>query len=363
MKKKVALYIHIPFCKSICSYCDFCKVLHNNEWINKYLDCLDNEIRNYYMGEVIKTIYIGGGTPSSLNRLQLLKLFRILNQFDVDDDIEFTFECNLNDITEELLDILVSHGVNRLSIGIESFNPDKLKFMKRNHTYIDAKNKIELCRRKGITNINLDLIYGIPNETISILKKDLKLILKLKPTHISTYSLQLEKNTLVDINKTKAISEDLECSMYEYICKKLKSKKYKHYEISNFAINGYESVHNLTYWDNEEYYGFGLNASGFLENVRYENTRNLTKYLDGEVERNQTILSKQDFMDNEIMLGLRKLKGINTKAFNKKYDIEIEKVYPIKPLLQNKELICKNGYIFVNPRKLYLMNEILLKLI
>jgi len=363
MKKRVALYIHIPFCKTICSYCDFCKVLHHEEWINNYLDCLDNEIRNYYMGEEIKTIYIGGGTPSSLNSLQLRKLFRILKQFNNTSVEEFTFECNLNDITSELLDILVDNGVNRLSIGIESFNTEKLEFMNRKHTFLDAKEKMELCRSKGITNINLDLIYAIPNETLSVLKNDLKLLLKLKPTHISTYSLILEKNTLADIKKAQAIDEDLEYSMYEYICKKLKSKKFKHYEVSNFALEGYESKHNLTYWDNEEYYGFGLNASGFLENVRYENTRNLNKYLNDDVDRKQTILSKHDFMDNELMLGLRKLKGVNLKIFKEKYGVDLESVYPIKPLLKNKELIYKNGYIFINPSKLYLMNEILLKLI
>ena len=363
MERKVALYIHIPFCKSICSYCDFCKVLHNNEWINSYLECLDKEIQNYYMGEDIKTLYIGGGTPSSLNTEQLNKLFSIINQFNVSDNIEFTFECNLNDITEELIDILISNGVNRLSIGIESFNSLKQEFMNRKHNFIDAKNKIELCKVKGISNINLDLIYGLPNETLNILKQDLKLLLKLKPTHISTYSLIIENNTKVSINKTLPLNEDLEFSMYEYICKKLKRKKYKHYEISNFALNGYESQHNLTYWNNEEYYGFGLNAAGFLENVRYENTRNLTKYLNEEIDRNQTILSKQDFMDNELMLGLRKIEGINISSFNKKYDVVLEEAYPIKPLIKNKELIIKNGYIFINPSKLYLMNEILLKLI
>lgn len=361
--KKVAVYIHIPFCKSICSYCDFCKVLHNEAWVSKYLEALQSEINNYYMGETIKTIYIGGGTPSALKPNELNKLFGIISQFNLDYLEEFTFECNLNDITEELLDILVKNKVNRLSIGIESFSEEKLKFMKRNHTFTDALEKINLCRKKGISNINVDLIYGIPNETLRILKKDINLLLKLKPTHISTYSLIIENNTLVGIRNTENISEDLDADMYEYIIKKLKKKKYNHYEVSNFALNGYESKHNLTYWNNEEYYGFGLGASGFLENVRYENTRNLTKYLNEDFERNQTILSKQDFMDNEVMLNLRKIQGINIKEFNEKYDVNLESVYPIKPLLKNKDLIIKKGYIFINPRKLYLMNEILLKLI
>lgn len=361
--KKVALYIHIPFCKSICSYCDFCKVLYNNSWVLKYLERLEEEIKNYYMGEKINTIYIGGGTPSSLSMLQLNKLFKIIKKCNIENVKEFTFECNLNDINEEMLDILVSNKVDRLSVGIESFNLEKLKFMKRNHSFLEAKEKIELCRSKGINNINVDLIYGIPGEDLKVLKKDLKMMLKLKPTHISTYSLIIEKNTLVDIKGYRNIDEDLEFAMYEYICKKLKRKGYRHYEVSNFALDGYNSLHNLTYWNNNEYYGFGLGASGFLENVRYENTKNLSKYLEEEVNREQTILSKKDFMDNELMLGLRKIKGINVAEFKKKYDINIEEAYPIKILVKNKDLIYKNGYIFINPRKLYLMNEILLKLI
>ncbi len=361
--KKIALYIHIPFCKSICSYCDFCKVLYNNNWVNDYLDKLNEEIKNYYMGEEISTIYIGGGTPSSLSYSELIKLFDIISNMNVNSVSEFTFECNLNDINEELLNVLVKNKVNRLSIGIESFNHENLKFMKRKHTFLEAKEKIELCRKKGIDNINVDLIYGIPGETLKTLKQDLKLLLKLKPNHISTYSLIIEKNTLVDINRFRSISEDLDASMYEYICKKLKNKGYLHYEVSNFALKGFESTHNLTYWNNDEYYGFGLGASGFLENVRYENTKNLTKYLKEDLNRNQIILSKQDFMDNEIMLGLRKTKGINVSDFQAKYNIKIEEAYPIKPLIKSKELIYKNGYIFINPSKLYLMNEILLKLI
>jgi len=363
MAKRIALYIHIPFCNSICSYCDFCKVLYKNDWADKYLDSLDAEIKNYYMGEEISTIYIGGGTPSALKLDELNKLFNILKQFNKENVTEFTFECNLNDINEELLNILILNKVNRLSIGIESFDENKLKFMKRNHTFLDALEKINLCRKKGINNINVDLIYGIPNESLKVLKKDIDLILKLKPTHISTYSLIVEENTLVGIKNIKSIDEDVDASMYDYICKKLKRKKYEHYEVSNFALKGYKSKHNLTYWNNEEYYGFGLGAAGFIENVRYENTRSLNKYLNDDPNRNQTILSKQDFMDNELMLGLRKVRGINVDDFNHKYNVKLEEVYPVMPLLKNNDLIYKNGYIFINPRKLYLMNEILLKLI
>ena len=186
-----SMYIHIPFCKSICTYCDFCKQLYNETNINKYLDALNEEIKDRYNGEELDTLYIGGGTPSSLNIMQLNKLFNILKQLKINNIKEYTFECNVNDITEELIDLLIKNKVNRISLGVESFNKEKLKFMERFSDYNDVKNKIDMIRNKGLYNINVDLMYAIPNETLKDLKEDLNLILKLKPTHISTYSLIL----------------------------------------------------------------------------------------------------------------------------------------------------------------------------
>ncbi len=363
MNKVNAMYIHIPFCRSICSYCDFCKILYKSEWIMPYLNKLKLEIADKYLGEEISSIYLGGGTPSSLATHELEYLFKILKSIKTSKDLEFTFECNLNDITEELLIFLKQNRVNRLSIGIESFNTDKLKFMNRNHTFKEATEKIALCRKIGFDNINIDLIYGIPEETTKVLLDDLKKFLKLKVEHISTYSLIIEKNTLIGVNKISPINEDVDSSMYELICKTLKKHKYEHYEISNFCKKGYESKHNLKYWNNEEYYGFGLGASGFLEGVRYENTKSLTEYLKGTTICNSTILSKQDNMENELILGLRKIKGISLQSFFDKYQVNMQDVFPLKPLIKNGDLIYKDGYIFINPCKLYIMNEILLKMI
>ena len=358
-----SVYIHIPFCKKICSYCDFCKVIYYGPWITQYLNSLVKEINERYTGELIRTLYIGGGTPSALDTKDLKYLFDILGKFNFSSDLEFTFECNLDDITEELLILLKDHNVNRLSIGIESFNEDKLKFMNRNHSFEQAKDKMKLIRKLGFNNVNIDLIYGIPNETLKDLKKDLDLILKLEPEHISTYSLIVEDNTMIGINGVLPIKEELDASIYEYICDKLDLKKYNHYEVSNFALKNYECKHNLTYWNNEEYYGFGVGAHGYIHGVRYENTRSLTNYIKGKYVLKEEVLSKEDKMYNELMLGFRKMEGINLKKFFIKYDINMQEAFNLKQLLKDEELIVKDEFIYINPEYIYVMNEILIKII
>lgn len=363
MKKIKAVYIHIPFCNSICSYCDFCKVVYNHDWVNPYFERLKEEIDNSYLGEEIETLYIGGGTPSCLSLEELEALFQVLSKFRLSRDVEFTFECNLKDLGEEKLEFLYHHGVNRLSIGIESFNEDKLQFMNRESDFTDAKQKIELARKIGFKNINVDLMYAIPKESIKTLEKDLKYILKLKPEHISTYSLIIEKNTLVGLNKIKPIEEERDSKMYEVICKTLKKAGYQHYEISNFAKEGYKSKHNLTYWDNEEYYGFGCGASGYVAAIRYENTKSLTEYLKGNFVSSKSLMSKVDNMENELILGFRKIEGINLEKFFDKFEENMQNIFPIKPLVKSGDLVYKDGYVYIHPKKLYVMNEILIKLI
>jgi len=358
-----SLYIHIPFCKNICSYCDFCKLIYKEDLVIKYLESLEKELKEHYQNEEIETIYIGGGTPSALSKNALEKLFEITSQINKSNLKEYTFECNINDINELLINRLIKEGINRLSIGVESFNKEKLSFMERNAIFKDVQEKINMIKLLGITNINIDLMYGIPNETFKVLKKDLKQILKLNPTHISTYSLILENHTKLSSQSITPIDEELEVKMYDYIRKKLTSKKFHHYEVSNFALKYHESIHNLTYWNNEEYYGFGLGAHGYIEGFRYENTRNIEEYLKENYRADEKLISNQEQMENEVMLGLRKIDGINLQDFFDKYNVNIQDVFPVKPLIKNKDLIYENGYIKINPEKIYLMNEILLKLI
>ena len=188
------VYIHIPFCKSICSYCDFCKFIYKDEWASNYLEHLEKEIDDYYEDDEVKTIYIGGGTPSSLSKENLDKLFKIIKKIKLIKNGEFTFECNINDINEELLKTLVINNVNRLSVGIESFDKKNLEFLNRKHNKKDIVNNIKLAS-KYFDNINVDLMYALPTENLGTLKKDISEILKLNITHVSTYSLIIEEHT------------------------------------------------------------------------------------------------------------------------------------------------------------------------
>ena len=357
-----SVYIHIPFCKSICSYCDFCKFLHEEVYASEYLNELSKEIDKYYDNDKIRTLYIGGGTPSVLSLNNLKKLFEITKKFDTSLLEEFTFEMNIDDITEEKLLLLKTNNVNRISIGIQSFNEINLKYLNRKHTKNEIIKNINLAKNY-FTNINVDLMFALPIETFSTLKKDVKEILKLDVPHISTYSLIIEQNTVLSHNKVKPIEEDLDYKMYSYILKELKKNNYNHYEVSNFAKEGYQSKHNLNYWQNNEYYGFGLGAHGFISELRYENTRSFNTYLKGNYRFNELVLSKREDMENEVILGLRKLEGINIVDFFNKYKINIQEEFNITPLLKNGLLKIKDNNIYIPEEKIYIMNSILTEIL
>ena len=353
------VYIHIPFCNSICSYCDFCKFLHNDVWASAYLTILLKEVDEYYEKDMVKSIYIGGGTPSVLSRANLSKLFYIVSLFKKSNNCEFTFECNVNDIDIDLLSMLQQNGVNRLSIGIESFDKYKLKYLNRKHEKEDIINKINLAKRY-FDNINVDLIYALPMENMHMLKKDISEILKLDVSHISTYSLIIEPHTVLYNKRVVPINEDLDAKMYEYICSKLSKNGYVHYEVSNFSKVGKASVHNLTYWSNQEYYGFGLGAHGFINHVRYENTRNFNKYLEKKYRLNEGLTSTIEDMENELMLGLRKLEGINIVRFEDKFGVNIFDAFPkLHKVIKAGYITLEDEMLFIKEDKIYIMNEIL----
>lgn len=358
-----SVYIHIPFCKSICSYCDFCKMFYIKKWIGKYLDALEKEIKERYEGEEIKTLYIGGGTPSSLNIKELERLKDIIDLFNISKNCEITFEANVQDLNDIYLTYLKNIGINRLSIGIESFNEDKLKLMGREATFDQANKIIKIAKSKGFNNINVDFMYALPNETIEQTKDDIKKIIKLNPDHISAYSLILEPNTKMNIHYKETVDDDTEYEMYQLIKRALSKAGYEHYEVSNYAKPNKYAKHNLVYWLNGEYYGFGLGACGYLHEVRYENTRSLNKYLDGEFTKNRELVSLEDEKKNKLMLGLRLLKGIDLNAWFLKYNENLENNESIKKLVKEKMLIVKDNYLYINPKKLYIMNEILIKII
>lgn len=352
------VYIHIPFCKSICSYCDFCKMIYNDDWANLYISELQKEIGNYYENDEVKSIYIGGGTPSSLNILLLNKLMTITRVFKMSKNCEFTFEMNVDDIEEEKLKLLKMSGVNRISVGIESFNKYKLKFLNRKHDKKEIKSKIKLLK-EYFDNINVDFIYAVPVEDALIFKKDLRDFIKLDVEHISTYSLIIEDGTVLSINNIQNISEDMDAKMYKSICTSLRKKDYNHYEVSNFSKRGYESIHNQIYWNNKEYYGFGLGAHGYINDVRYENTKSLNKYLNSEYRKSEYIVSTTEDMENELIFGLRKLSGINIKDFYDKYNKNIQDVFNLGEMVQKGFLKLDGNYLRIPEDKIYIMNEIL----
>lgn len=364
MKKESvkSLYIHIPFCKSICSYCDFCKMFYNETLVDKYLIELKQEIENCYHNDIIDTIYIGGGTPSILKIEQLQKLFTILKRIRLSRTVEFTFEVNVSDINEELLKLLRENNVNRISIGIETINSKFLKLLERNHTMDEAYEKVMLAK-KFFDNINVDFMYGFYGETMADLKDDLDFFKSLDVRHISIYSLILEPNTKLYINNTESLDEELESNMYFYIISYLKRLGYSHYEISNFAKDNFLSKHNLTYWNNSEYYGFGLGASGYVKGCRYTNTRSINKYLEHQYRLEEEKLSEDTEMENEMILGLRKIEGVNKKRFKNRYDKELEEVFDINNLLEQGLLKLENDNLFIPEDKLYLSNSILVNFI
>ena len=357
-----SVYIHIPFCKTICSYCDFCKMYYNKGLVDKYLIALKNEIKANYKGELIKTIYIGGGSPSCLNLDELNILKDIIKMFNLDKELEFTIEINVNDINENKLLKYKDLGVNRISIGVETINKKFLKLLNRIHSEEDVINKINLTK-KYFSNINVDFMYGFYNQTISGLEKDLRFLNSLKVNHISMYSLILEQNTKLYIDKYKSLDEEIESKMYYYIIDYLESLGFKHYEISNFSKAGYESKHNLVYWNNERYYGFGLGASGYIDNIRYTNTRSINNYLKVNYILEKDIINEKIAMENEMILGLRKIEGVNKSKFFNKFGKRIEEVFNIDYLIKNKLLIDKNDYIYIPKDKLYIENSILINFV
>ena len=350
-----AAYIHIPFCEDICTYCDFCKYYYNKKFILPYLEALDKEIKKRYHGEVLKSIYVGGGTPSSLSLDELRILLKILSIFKIN-DAEYTFECNIENITEEKVKLLKEYGVNRLSIGVQTFNEKFLSYLNRKHTKDLVYNKIAMIK-KYFNNINIDLIYAIPNETLEDLEEDLDNFLKLDIDHISTYSLIIEEHTILGNKKIMPVDEELDYQMYQLIINKLKD--YEHYELSNFGKK--RSRHNLVYWNNEKYYGFGLGASGYEGNTRYINTRSLTEYLNGHYRIYEEHLSLNTTIENYFILGLRKIKGINIRDFKKRYNIDIDKIDIINNLIIQDKLKLDNDNLYINPKYLYVSNDILVE--
>lgn len=356
------VYIHVPFCSSICSYCDFPKVLYDKKYIYKYLDRLDEEIDARYRGEKVKSIFIGGGTPTSLSYQELEKLLKLKDKLFLDNDIEFTIESNVECLNEEKIKLLKKYGVNRVSLGVQSFNDKVLKDLNRHHTGEDVFRVVDCLKNNGIFSISIDLIYGV-NDDIDIVRDDINNFLKLDIPHVSCYSLIIENNTLYGVNNREYIDDEIEYEMYTFISSTLEKYGYRHYEVSNYAKDGYYSLHNINYWDNGEYYGFGMGAVSYINSNRISNTKNLSKYLKGDMIDSIIYEDKETSMSNSIILGLRKVRGIDVLEFNLRYGVDIMDLYNIRELIDEGKLVYKKGYLYIATDYYYVANDILVNFV
>lgn len=351
--KPESLYIHIPFCDHICSYCDFTKLFYFKKYEKEYLDSLITEIEHYHINKV-KTLYFGGGTPTSLSDAGFERILSFAKQY-LTDDYEFTVEANVENLTESKLLIMKKCGVNRISIGVQSTNDKLLKEIGRNHTFEDAKRAVSLAKAQGFDNINIDLIYGFKHQSLRQLKKDLKNFIELDIDHISIYSLIVEPGTILYNKGGKPQSEGASRKFYETILKTLRKNGYERYEISNFARNKKYSRHNMTYWKNEPYYGCGLGASGFVSGNRYTNTKNLTEYNKHNFVKESEKVTNSDSLEYYLITNFRMEQGFSREDFKQKFGTDFAEMFKDKI---NKFLL--SNLVSVTPDRVKLTDEGLL---
>ena len=362
MNKAKALYIHIPFCTYLCDYCDFTKLQYFSIFVDKYLHALKKELDSYDIKE-LNTIYVGGGTPTSLSIEELEQLLKIIKPY-TDGVKEYTFEANPDTLTIDKLELLNKYHVNRLSIGVQTTDDNLLKGCNRHHTYMDAVNAVNNARKVGFNNINIDSILGL-QDSIETVKEDITKIVSLNVEHISCYSLTVHEHTKFYINNRRELDDDIARSYYDIVSSILRENGYMHYEVSNFAKDGYYSLHNLTYWKDEEYFGLGLGASGYLNNVRYTNTKNLSTYLKGEFIDYKEDVSKEDDKEYFIMLNLRMIFGLSFKQYKNRFDEDLflSKKDIINRLIEDKLLIKEDDRLIPTYEGMMTLDQIILKLI
>ncbi len=352
-------YIHIPFCAQKCNYCAFLSV-SAPKLIPRYIETLKKEIGERYKGETLKTIYFGGGTPSLLTAEQINT---ILNPLKYSDNAEITLEINPETIDRLYLERLKNETpVNRLSIGIQTFDDETLKILGRQHTSKTSIDVIRTAKELGFNNISIDLMYGLPAQNIEKVREDVEKALSLEPQHISLYGLKIERRTKWSHNPPQNLPDlDIQADMYEETVKILKKNGYNHYEISNLALPQFESKHNLSYWKNKNYYGFGLGASGYEGYERYTNLTSFQEYFEDYNKKSMSYkLTEQEKLEEEIFLGLRCTEGINIDEINKKYKIDFDKKYSeiIRKYQQTGHLKRNKTNVYLTINGMLISNEI-----
>lgn len=352
--KNLSLYLHIPFCKRKCAYCDFVSLAKSPEYQNNYIASIIKEmemVKDIASEYIIDTVYIGGGTPSFLNEASIEKLLESIHKnFDLQAVREFTFECNPESLDESKLRLLKKYKINRISLGLQSTDDYELIFLRRSHNFDTFLTSYKLVREMGFKNVSVDLMFAIPTQTIESFSASLKKVVELSPEHISCYSLIIEENTLMNrwLNegKMKPVSDDLYVDMYRYMIDFLSKNGYMQYEISNFAKPGFESLHNSAYWIRQDYLGLGASSHSLINNQRFSNVANVDEYMirllaskspvDEESLEN---LSVRDILNERIFLGLRMNEGILLSDFEK-----IDDFYSKCQKLKRMDLIefCEN---------------------
>ena len=379
--KELGIYIHIPFCKKKCDYCDFISYSDKLNLSDKYFETIEKELNSYDFKKYnITTIYIGGGTPSYVDEKYIYNLLsylknNLINNKTKFEDIEITIEINPGTVNIEKLELYKKQGVNRISIGLQTTNNKLLKEIGRIHTYEEFIEAYKIIKEVGFENINVDLMIGLPLQTINDVKTSLDEIKKLKPKHVSIYSLIVEEGTIIEKKLNDGIlqlpNEEAERQMYWYVKNILENEGYNHYEISNFAKEGYESKHNLNCWEQKEYIGIGVAAHSYINGTRYSNTNILEKYIKQdnnfynkeELEKKdvriiEEVQSLEDKKKEHMLLGLRKIKGVKISKFKEKYRENPIYIYKneLEELVEEGLIIIDGDYIRLTDKGLDLAN-------
>lgn len=370
-----SLYIHIPFCERKCHYCDFNSYALEGQPVMEYLQAMDKEmqlITEQYPATKLKTIFIGGGTPTVLEPKEMeFMLKSVIKNFPSwADDIEFTVEVNPGTVNSDKLQVMLNNGVNRLSMGVQAFQNDLLASIGRIHTESDVYHSIDKALKIGFNNLSIDLMLGLPKQTLPMLKESLSKALNLGLPHFSVYSLKVEENTyffkLYEENKLPLPSEDTELEMYLSTIEEMQKHGYNQYEISNFSKKGKESKHNINYWKNKGYYGVGAGAHGYIDNQRYENVKGVKPYIE-KIEKNNYLpiidkytVTLEEQMQDTMMLGLRMLEGVSFSEFKARFSVDMEQVYAkeIDKLIKAELIVREKGGIRLSSKGLIYGNEV-----
>ena len=370
---KISLYIHIPFCAQKCLYCDFPSFARKDHLRKAYIEALNKEIislREKHNNLEINTIFIGGGTPSVLEADELECLLKEVAKLNMAKDIEYSMECNPGNLTEEKLEVMKKYGVNRISMGLQAKQDNLLKGLGRIHNYKTFKENFLLAKKVGFNNINVDLMFGLPNQRLNEWEETLREIISLEPAHISAYSLIIEEGTafynLYENDKLKLPTEEEERKMYHLAKKILEENGFNQYEISNYAKERKECRHNLAYWNMDNWIGVGSAAASYINGKRIKNISSVEKYINSINEKREAVEeiinnSKNDNMEEFMFMGLRKINGIDENEFKNRFSMNINDVYGeiLNKYIDEGLLIRESGRIFLSEKGIEISNIIM----